>query len=198
MNSLYRRLSVLKARTQTLLLSMPSLFLSLMMTILSQTTLAADPPPLTHQFTEITPRLPMADLKLYDMDEEIFDIKTMKGKVLIVNFWATWCPPCRREMTSLEKLYLATKDNHVVVVAVNMGEDIETVFSFINSIEPSPSFPIVFDTDSSVMEQWKVVGLPTTYIVDKKGKVAYKAIGGREFDHPDILRKVSTLSDEAY
>lgn len=189
---------MLKARTQTLLLSMPSLFLSLMMTILSQTTLAADPPPLTHQFTEITPRLPMADLKLYDMDEEIFDIKTMKGKVLIVNFWATWCPPCRREMTSLEKLYLATKDNHVVVVAVNMGEDIETVFSFINSIEPSPSFPIVFDTDSSVMEQWKVVGLPTTYIVDKKGKVAYKAIGGREFDHPDILRKVSTLSDEAY
>ncbi len=155
---------------------------------------ASDQPPLTHSLTTIAPPIVAASLRLENMDEELIDIKSLKGKTIVINFWATWCPPCRREMTSLEKLHLETKDNNVVVLAVNIGEDIETVFSFINSIEPSPTFPILFDKDSLAMEQWKVIGLPTTYIVNPKGKIVYKAIGGREFDHPDILKRVSHLN----
>jgi thiol-disulfide isomerase/thioredoxin len=153
----------------------------------------AKEPPLTHNLTAVKPVISAPVLKLKNMDDELIDIKTMKGKTIVINFWATWCPPCRREMTSLEKLHLETKDKDIVVLAINIGEDIETVFSFINSIEPSPTFPILFDTDSLTMKQWNVIGLPTTYIINPEGLIAYKAIGGREFDHPEILKKVTSL-----
>ena len=150
-------------------------------------------PPLTHELTTINKLVPAPELRLQNMDEEIIDIKDFKGKVVIVNFWATWCPPCRREMGSLERLYQATKDKNVEVLAVNIGEDMETVFSFMGIIDPSPNFPVVFDPDAVSMNSWKVRGLPTTYIVNPEGNIAYRAIGGREFDHPDIQKKVFAL-----
>lgn len=153
----------------------------------------AKEPPLTHNLTAVKPLISAPVLKLQNMDDELIDVKAMKGKTVVINFWATWCPPCRREMTSLEKLNLETKNKDVIVLAINIGEDVETVFSFINSIEPAPTFPILFDTDSLTMQQWKVVGLPTTYVINPEGMVAYKAIGGREFNHPDILEKVISL-----
>jgi thiol-disulfide isomerase/thioredoxin len=158
---------------------------------------ALELPPLTHSLTKLTAPIPNPLLKLENMDEEFVDIDTLKGKTVVINFWATWCPPCRREMTSLEKLHLATKDKDVVVLAVNIGEDLETVFSFINTIEPSPTFPILFDKDSLVMQQWKVLGLPTTYIINPNGMIVYKAIGGREFNHSDILSRVINVKTSA-
>ena len=155
---------------------------------------AAELPPLTHSLATITPPFAAPALRLNNMDEEIVDIKDLHGKVIVLNFWATWCPPCRREMNSLEALNLATADKNVVVLAVNIAEDIETVFSFLGTMTPSPSFPILFDSTGLSLEQWQVLGLPTTYIIDRTGQVTYKAIGGREFDHPDILQKIIALS----
>ena len=60
-------------------------------------------------------------------------------------------------------------------------------------IEPSPTFPVLFDTDADSMELWKVRGLPTTFIIDPDGNLAFRAVGGREFDHPDIIKKVVSL-----
>ena len=150
-------------------------------------------PPLTHELTPINELMPAPELRLQNMDEEIVDIKDFKSKLVIVNFWATWCPPCRREMGSLERLYQATKDKNVEVLAVNIGEDIDTVFSFMGTIEPSPNFQLVFDPDAVSMDRWKVRGLPTTYIINTEGNIVYRAIGGREFDHPDILQKLTAL-----
>jgi thiol-disulfide isomerase/thioredoxin len=169
--------------------------ISIILLFLTLTLQASEEPPLTHSLTLVDPPVVIPSLKLENMDEELIDIKSFKGKTIVINFWATWCPPCRREMFSLEKLHLATKDKNVVVLAINIGEDIETVFPFVNTIEPSPTFPILFDTDSLAMERWKVVGLPTTYVIDPQGMLAYKAIGGREFNHPDILEKVSSLDN---
>jgi len=173
---------------------------TLLLTLISSTILftpamshAAGPPPLTHNLTVIKkPKLAPA-LYLKDMDDELVNLKDLKGKVVVVNFWATWCPPCRREMSSLERLHLATQDKNVVVLAVNVGEDIDTVFPFMGMINPAPSFPILFDTDGAVMTKWKVRGLPTTYIVSPEGKIVYRAIGGREFDHPSIQKAVISL-----
>jgi len=133
-------------------------------------------------------------LHFEDMDEEMVDIKDLKGKVVIVNFWATWCPPCRREMGSLERLYRATKDKNVEILAVNIGEDVETVFSFLGTVEPSPSFKMLFDLDGSSMEKWKVLGLPTTFFINIDGEIVYRAVGGREFDHPEIQKAVMDLN----
>ncbi len=162
--------------------------------ILASNALATESSSLSHNFKTIKHVTPAPALKLYDMDEEIIDIKSLRGKVVVVNFWATWCPPCREEMPSLEKLYQATKDKNIEILAINVGENIDDVFSFINSIEPSPSFPILFDTEAKAMEQWKVQGLPTTYIIDTQGRITYKAVGGRQFDHPDIIQKLIQMT----
>ncbi|GMR16059.1 MAG: hypothetical protein BMS9Abin31_0363 [Gammaproteobacteria bacterium] len=157
---------------------------------------AAELAPLTHNLTVIKKPMPAPNLRLKNMDDEFVDIKGLKGKVIVVNFWATWCPPCRREMSSLERLHLATQDKNVVVLAVNVGEDVDTVFPFMGVINPSPSFPILFDTDAKVMTQWKVRGLPTTYVVNPDGKIVYRAVGGREFDHPAIIKAVIKLNNK--
>lgn len=160
----------------------------------SATLHATEQPVLTHGLSVLKQKVTAPKLRLLDLDEEIVDIKDLKGKVVIVNFWATWCPPCRREMSSLERLYQATKDNDVVVLAVNVGEDDETVFSFLGEIEPSPTYPILFDSDAKSLTDWHVKGLPTTYFVDREGFVVYRAIGGREFDHPSIIKKIMDLN----
>jgi thiol-disulfide isomerase/thioredoxin len=150
-------------------------------------------PPLTHSLTPVKAAVKAHELRFQNLDEETIDIKDLKGKVVVVNFWATWCPPCRREMGSLEKLYQATKDKNVEILAVNIGEDIDTVFSFLGTVEPSPNFQMLFDYEAESLDSWGVRGLPTTYIVKPDGTIAYKATGGREFDHPDILQKVIEL-----
>jgi len=162
----------------------------------SRTNLADSTPPLTHKLTAIDKVVPAPNLRLQNMDEEFIDIKELKGKVVVINFWATWCPPCRREMGSLERLYQATKDTNVEVIAVNIGEDVDTVFSFIGTVEPSPNFQFIFDPEASSMTNWKVRGLPTTFIINPNGEIVYRAVGGREFDHPDIQKKVTHLAGQ--
>jgi len=155
--------------------------------------IAAELPPLTHKLTTLKKVINAPSLRLKNLDDEIIDIKDLKGKVVVVNFWATWCPPCRREMGSLERLHLATKDKNVVVLAVNIGEDVDTVFSFLGQVEPSPTFPMLFDPEAKSMSPWNVRGLPTTYIIDPNGTMIYRAIGGREFDHSDIQQAIIKL-----
>ncbi|MCP3668882.1 MAG: TlpA family protein disulfide reductase [Gammaproteobacteria bacterium] len=154
------------------------------------TGLAAERPPARHSLTLLKNPTAAPALILKDIDDELVDISKLKGKVVVVNFWATWCPPCRREMGSLERLHLATADQDIVVLAVNVGEDVESVFSFLGTVEPQPSFPMLFDQDTDSMESWKVKGLPTTYVVDRDGLIRYRAIGGRQFDHPELIKRV--------
>ncbi|MFA5627922.1 MAG: TlpA disulfide reductase family protein [Thiohalomonadaceae bacterium] len=157
---------------------------------------AAELPLLTHSLTPSAGQRPAPVLRLQNLDDEIVDIHDLKGKVVVVNFWATWCPPCRREMGSLERLHQATKDKNVEVLAVNVGENFDTVFSFLGTVEPSPNFQMLFDEDALSMGTWSVKGLPTTYVVGPDGRIAYEAVGGREFDHPEIVKKVIELADD--
>ena len=152
-------------------------------------------PPLTHALTALPDRPSAPALKLPDLDEEPVSLATLRGKVVVVNFWATWCPPCRREMGSMERLHQALADKGVEILAVNVGEDADTVFSFLGTVEPSPEFPLLLDSAAATLAPWGVRGLPTTYIVDPQGRLVYRAVGGREFDHPSIVEAISRLLD---
>lgn len=159
--------------------------------------LAADLPPLTHGLTPIAEPKPAPGLRLTDLDGKIHDLADLKGKLVLVNFWATWCPPCRREMPSLERLsrYMAGKG--LVILAVNVGESADTVFAFTGQLEPQPNFPILLDQDSKVLRAWPVKGLPTSFMLDRQGRITYRAVGGREFDDPGMVALIEGLLSEA-
>lgn len=151
---------------------------------------AADPPPLTHGLTPIAAPYAAPALKLPDLDGKPHDLAQLKGRLVVINYWATWCPPCRREMPSLERLRQRLGDRGLAVLAVDVGEDADTVFAFTGQLDPAPTFPLLLDRDSQAMQRWKVKGLPTTFVVDPQGRVIYRAVGGREFDHDDLVRQL--------
>jgi thiol-disulfide isomerase/thioredoxin len=151
---------------------------------------AADLPPLTHGLTAVVDPYPAPPLRLSDLDGKFHDLADLKGKLVVVNFWATWCPPCRREMPSLERLNRRLAGRGLAALAVDVGEDADTVFSFTGQLEPAPAFPMLLDLDSKAMQAWKIKGLPTTFVVDTSGRVIYRAVGGREFDHDDVIRQL--------
>ena len=112
---------------------------------------------------------------------------------MLVNFWATWCPPCRAELPSLERLWQLLNKEDFVVLAINVGESADIIFPFTGMLEPSPSFPILLDLDSSVLSTWPVMGLPTTFIIDRQGRIAYRAVGGRMFDDSALVKQLREL-----
>ncbi len=142
------------------------------------------------------PDRPVApDFALLDLDGEIHRLSDYQGKVVIVNFWATWCPPCRKEMPSMQRAWEQVKDENIVILAVDVGESEETVFAFLG-LAPV-EFPLLLDQDSKAITRWPVKGLPTTYVVDPEGRLAYRAIGGREWDDPGLLETVRQLHGAA-
>ena len=155
---------------------------------------AAPPlPEMSHTLTTLKPAKAAENFTLPDLDGKPHKLSDYRGKVVLVNFWATWCPPCRREMPSMERLSQRLKDQPFVILAINQQENPEDVFVFTGQLEPAPTFPILFDRDSKVANAWGVLGLPASYIVDQQGRVVYRAMGGREFDHPEIERSIRAL-----
>lgn len=142
------------------------------------------------------PNTPMApDFTLDDLNGDAHSLSDYRGRVVILNFWATWCPPCRREMPSMERAWQQLKKHDVVMLAVDVGEDLDTVYTFL--ADYPVSFPLLLDEDAQVVGKFPVRGLPTSYVIDPEGRLVYQAIGGREWDEPEILEKVRALRESA-
>ncbi|MEB8433131.1 TlpA disulfide reductase family protein [Cocleimonas sp. KMM 6892] len=172
--------------------------LLIIMTLTTVNGVSADEKSLIQKLTPVKQSIMAPALKLQDMDEETTDLKDLKGKTVVVNFWATWCPPCRKEMASLGRLHQSTKDKNVEVLAVDIGEDDDAVFAFMAELDPTPEFTVLFNEDGSLMKSWKVRGLPTTFIINPKGEIAYFAIGGRNFDDPEIIKAITDLNSSTH
>lgn len=124
---------------------------------------------------------------------ESFTIADLKGKVVLVNFWATWCPPCRAEMPAIDAAYRANKDAGFVVLAVDQMESADVVNAF--GAKYNLSFPLLLDSDGAINRQYLVSALPTSFFVDRRGVIRDMMIGGsmsREF----IEGKIKTLLEE--
>ncbi len=131
------------------------------------------------------------DFELTDIDGNTHWLSDYRGKVLIINFWATWCPPCRDEMPSMDRAWEVLKEEDIQMLAVNIGEDADTIFQF--TANYPVGFPLVMDRDSKVVGEWPVRGLPTTFVVETEGRLAYRAIGGRTWDDSELLALIRAL-----
>jgi peroxiredoxin len=141
--------------------------------------------------TPMPDRPPAPDFTLQDVDGKTWQLSELRGRPVIVNFWATWCPPCREEMPSMQRAWEQLQAEGVVLLAINVGESADTVFQF--TANYPVDFPLLLDLDSAVLNQWPVQGLPATFVVDPQGRIAYRAIGGREWDDPRLLAPVLQL-----
>lgn len=120
-------------------------------------------------------RLKAQDFKLKDLDGNEVALSNFKGKKVFLNFWATWCPPCKAEMPDIEKLYGETKDSDLVILAIDMGENKETVKSFI--VENGYNFRILLDTNQEVARKYNISSMPTSFFIDKEGYIRATHIG---------------------
>ncbi len=120
-----------------------------------------------------------------------FDLSKTKGKVVFLNFWATWCPPCRSEMPSIQKLFQNIKDDKFEIVAISLDDSPEKPREFARS--NNFTFPIYFDRDKSAAKKYNIRGIPATFIIDKKGEIAFQHIGSRDWASQDMLIKIKAL-----
>jgi thiol-disulfide isomerase/thioredoxin len=135
---------------------------------------------------------PASELK--DLDGKTHKLEAYRGKVVILNFWATWCEPCREEMPSLNKLRKSLEGQPVVMFAVNYGEGEGRIKPFLAKVPVD--FPVLLDRDSQVAREWKVKLMPTTYIIGTDGKVRYGYAGERDWAEESIRAKIVGYAKE--
>ena len=163
------------------------LFSCLLLLIFTSTQVAADRPLLK----QLSGRSTAPAFEYPDLNDKIHKLADYKGKTLVINFWATWCPPCRKEMPSMNRAWKHLKAEGVQMLAINVGEDEANVHAY--QKEHPIDFPILLDPLSESLDAWRIRGLPTTYIISPNGTVAYSATGPREWDDTRILDKIIAL-----
>jgi peroxiredoxin len=110
-----------------------------------------------------------------------FRLSEQRGKPVFVNFWATWCPPCREEMPAMERLWRAQKARGLVMVAVSLDTDPKVVAPYVK--EHGLTFPVVFDPKLEIANAYGVRALPATFLVDREGNLQALALGPRAWDN---------------
>lgn len=123
------------------------------------------------------------DFTLEDLSGRPLSLKKLRGEVVFLNFWATWCVPCRQEMPTMEKLYQEFKERGLVVVAVNYRETKEEIQKFVDEL--GLTFPVLVDRDGRVSETYGVWSIPLSYFIDRKGDFIGKVSGYRRWDGPE-------------
>lgn len=131
------------------------------------------------------------DFTIEDLQGVTHSLSDYKGKVLVINFWATWCPPCVKEMPSLQQAWEQLRGEDIAVLAINMGEQKQAIEGFIQKYPVE--LPILLDKEFDMADAWSVTGLPTTYVVDPEGQIVSQVIGERQWDDPDLLEEIRGL-----
>ena len=130
-------------------------------------------------------------LALRDVQGKEHKLSDYRGKVVVINFWATWCDPCREEMPSMQRLQDKLAGKPFAILAVDYGEGAPRVNDFLKKVPVR--FPLLLDRDTSAAAAWKVKVLPTTLVLDGQHRIRYSVVGDLEWDSPkveDMIRKL--------
>lgn len=155
----------------------------------------SDPPAQTSSAGPPAVEQAAPDFSLTDLDGKSYALSSLRGKVVIVNFWATWCPPCRAEMPSMEQLHRELADEGLVMLAINIEKDgRQTVPKFLTG-NPH-SFPILIDEKEEVQKLYGVNKFPESFVIRKNGVIDDKVIGAIDWAHPQTIAYFRDLLKE--
>ncbi len=136
---------------------------------------------------------PLPDFTLSDMAGNSHTLSSYRGKVVMVNFWATYCGPCIKEIPSMARLKEKLSGKPFEILAIDMAEEKSDVEAFMLRHKISVNFPVLLDSEGEVIEQWMVSAVPTTFIVGPRGKIHYALYGGLEWDNDEVVSTVHKL-----
>jgi len=131
-------------------------------------------------------------LVLQDLHGKKHDLKDYKGQVVLVQFWATYCGPCRKEMPSMNNMMKKMGDVPFKILAVDMGETKEEVQQFVSEVKPD--FTILMDEEGKSIGEWRVFAAPSNFIVGPDGNIKYTLFGGVEWDSEELIEKLKTAA----
>lgn len=132
------------------------------------------------------------DFTLKDINGNSVSLASFKGKVILLNFWATWCPPCRKEIPSMNKLNELLKKKGLVILAVSTDRAVVDVKDFLK--KTPVNFTVLVDYNLNVSRSlYKVFMMPTTFLIDKRGVIVEKYFGEQDWTHPEMLKEIEAL-----
>jgi peroxiredoxin len=132
------------------------------------------------------------EFSLLSLDGQSVQLRQFKGKLLVLNFWATWCAPCLHEMPSMERLHQSFKATEFALLAVSMDRQGEEVAKpYVDNLKLT--FPVLLDRTQEVSRQYSVRGLPTTYLIDPDGRLIGVAVGARDWDRTEAKALIAGL-----
>jgi len=137
---------------------------------------------------------PAPELQARDLTGVPKNLADYRGKVVLLNFWASWCPPCLREMPSMERLRMKMTGRPLAIVALDSAETPAEVNAYLSRMKLG--FPILLDPDGSNTKRWKVFALPTSFLLDANGRVRYVLTGPTEWDEGEALAVIEALLAE--
>jgi DsbE subfamily thiol:disulfide oxidoreductase len=137
---------------------------------------------------------PTPDFTVASFDGKKISLKDFRGKTVFLNFWATWCVPCREEMPAMERLYQQFKNRNFVILAVNVKDRKQEAMNFLKEL--GLTYPAAFDPDGEVGLLYGAWGLPTTYLIGPKGEGLARAWGPAEWDSPAARNLIAQILEE--
>jgi thiol-disulfide isomerase/thioredoxin len=140
------------------------------------------------------PPHPAPDYDLPDARGQRHTLAESLGRVTLVNFWATWCPPCVHEIPSMNRLAAAYPEDEFAIVSVNFQEDAGHVLDFMEQVQVD--FPVLMDSDGAVAARWRVFAFPSSFILDRRGRVRYSVNTAIEWDTEAVMAVIDALREE--
>jgi len=134
---------------------------------------------------------PPSALELSDISGRVHRLSDYRGRVVLVNFWATWCEPCREEMPSLDRLQKQLGTRSFVVLAVNVDEPEARIAKFLSAMPLD--FPVLLDAGSKLTRAWKVRVLPASFVISPDGRARYTVTGELDWSAPAVVERIAKL-----
>jgi thiol-disulfide isomerase/thioredoxin len=165
----------------------------------SAAVLPASPAELIQAFSDaglpiLSRTVPIEDFSAELLDGNSVRLTDLTGKVVFLNFWATWCGPCRMEMPSMQALYQKLKGDGLEILAIDVQEDKRTAAAFIASNKLN--FPTALDPSGRIAATYGIEAFPTTYIIDRKGNIISRVVGAVNWNTPALVNAFKTLLRE--